>query len=164
MGLGLIEFGRLVSEPSTLVAERQRQQQQQQQQHSKVAIVGTCAGSGEGGGGFTFVIGSPVANPKALSKVAAELVVDQVCRRSRPEDDIRPGERLPKFDSLFSIESIRRAQPKPVSVVKTAVPSTHARASGTAAPPPPGRNSACTGSSFGGPPVGTSKFVSGHLG
>ena len=76
MGLELIDPEKLASEPSMLAVEKQREQQQHlQQPRHATAVVGACAGSGDGGGEpFTFVIGSPVENPRVVPTAAAKLL------------------------------------------------------------------------------------------
>ena len=88
---------------------------------------------------FVFEIGSQVANPRVLSKIAAKLATPEVC--IAPVDLVRPGDRLYKLDELLGVEGVRRFQPRPTAAVVEAprvrrVPS-HYSAGVVAAPGPP---------------------------
>ena len=129
-GIQNVALGRPASEPSELAAATMP---------APEPTGGAIASGSDGTQPFVFEIGSRVANPRVLSKIAARLTTPEIC--TQPVDVVRPGDRLYKLDKLSGVEGIRRAQPKPAAAAAEApgarCATSHYPAGIVAAPTPP---------------------------
>lgn len=112
---------------------------------------------------FQVETSSLVVKSEAPNVAAQTLTTPAVCNYPRPNDESRPGDRLPQFDKMFGVQGIRRAQPVLAQLAGKKVgfprPKLFASNAVAVASPPRARTAI-----VGGAPAYVSKFVQHRFG